>query len=112
MAGAYARFRIATAIHARTGHRFPWGTLAVNLLGSLLLGLAVASLDLAARPALRGAITVGFVGALTTFSTFAAETVALLQEGRRLRAAVYVTASVGMGLAAIAAGAWIGGHLS
>lgn len=110
MAGAYARFRLSRWIYGRTGHRFPWGTLAVNLAGSFALGLVLPHLAGDATP-LRALVVVGFLGAFTTFSTFAAETVALLEERRRGRAAGYVAASLALGLVAVAAGLWLGTRL-
>ena len=109
-AGAYARYRLSRAIYARAGRRFPWGTLAVNLAGSFALGLVLPQLASDASP-LRALVTVGFLGAFTTFSTFAAEAVALLEDGRRRRAAGYVAASLVLGLAAIASGLWLGTRL-
>jgi fluoride exporter len=97
--GAPCRYLLEAAISRRTGHRFPWGTTVVNLLGALLLGL------LAGRREFHGLNTdvatiagVGFLGAFTTFSTFAVETTRLAPRAR----ALYVTVSVvgGVGLAA------------
>lgn len=111
--GAFLRFRLSGWIDARAGRPFPWGTLVVNAAGCFALGvvLPLMELDGAATP-LRGLFTVGLLGAFTTFSTFAAELVELLREGRYGRAAGYVGASLGMGLAAIAAGLWVGGQLA
>ena len=109
-AGAYARYRLSRAVYARAGHSFPWGTLAVNLAGSFALGLVLPHLAGGATP-LRALVAVGFLGAFTTFSTFAAEAVALLEERRWGRAAGYVAASLALGLAAIAAGVWVGTRL-
>lgn len=107
MLGAYARYRLTAWIHARAGDAFPWGTLAVNVAGSLALGLALPQFAGGTTP-LRAFATVGFLGAFTTFSTFAGETLRLAREGRRGRAAAYVGASLALGLAAIAAGLWLG----
>lgn len=97
-------------VHLLVGVRpFPWSTLAINLLGSLLVGavLAVAasrnwSVDLVAP------VTVGFLGAFTTFSTFTWETLTLARSDRMLEAAGYVTASVVLGLLAV----WVGFRLA
>jgi CrcB protein len=84
---------------------FPWSTLVINVLGSFLAGsvLAVA----AARnwsPAVVVPVTVGFLGAFTTFSTFTWEAFTLGRSDRVLEAAGYVTVSVVLGLVAVWAG--------
>jgi CrcB protein len=97
MAGALAR-----AEAARRGNRpdgFPWGTLAVNVTGAFLLGLLVDT-----APPLVTILGVGGLGAYTTFSGFAADTVGLARQGRPVLAAVYVAASCGAGVPAAAAG--------
>lgn len=108
-AGAYGRYRFSGWVHVRTGADFPWGTLAVNLTGSFLLGLLLPLLDMQAPlTAVHGFLTVGCIGAFTTFSTFAYEAVMLIEEGQRLRAALYIAASLGLGLLSLAAGLWLG----
>jgi fluoride exporter len=105
MVGAYLRYRISGWVYGRTGTGFPWGTLAVNLSGSLVLGMLLPLLEVrAAGPELRGFVTVGVLGAFTTFSTFAFETLRLLQDGYRMRALLYVSASLSLGLGLI----WVG----
>jgi fluoride exporter len=105
MLGAYLRYLLAGWVYGRTGTEFPWGTLTVNVSGSFALGVLLPLLELNGSPLeLRGFVTVGVLGAFTTFSTFAVETLRLLQDGQRLRAALYVTASLGLGLAVI----WLG----
>jgi fluoride exporter len=103
--GSPARWLMDQYVQARHRSDFPWGTLAINVLGSLVLGLLLgaASLDRIADPtlALAGA---GFCGGFTTFSTFGYETVRLAQEGSSLRAAGNVGLSLAAGLAASAAG--------
>lgn len=85
---------------------FPWGTLAINLSGSLLLGfyLALVTERFTGRATTRLFVATGFCGAYTTFSTFSYETVALAQRGAVGLAAAYVVASVVGGLLAVAAG--------
>jgi fluoride exporter len=103
--GAVARYRVGGWVHARAGGGFPWGTLAVNLSGSFLLGLLLPLLDLSGpTPGLRAFLTVGLLGAFTTFSTFAYEAVMLADDGEYGRAAAYVGLSLGLGLVVIAAG--------
>ena len=104
-AGGVARYLLTTAIQARLGG-FPWGTLAVNGLGALVLGvlLKVAVGNPAVPLEWRLLLTTGFCGGFTTFSAFSAETVELLRAGAVRRAAVYVVLSVALSLVALAAG--------
>jgi len=86
--GAWLRWALAVALNARIAH-FPLGTLAANLVGGFLVGLAVAYF--AARhdlsPAWRLFVITGFLGGLTTFSAFSAEVVGLLMAGDWIRGA-------------------------
>ena len=103
--GALARYGISGWVYDRMGESFPWGTLVVNLLGCLVLGVAIRWLQVTAvAPGVRPFLTIGLLGAFTTFSTFSYETVALLQEGQWLRAGLYVGGSVALGLIAMMAG--------
>lgn len=81
--GANARFLVSTWVVQHIGSRFPWGTMVVNFSGSLLLGLllAWAASHTAFDTRARLFLVTGFFGAYTTFSTFANESVALLQSG-------------------------------
>jgi fluoride exporter len=99
-AGALGRYLCTRWIHARTGTAFPWGTLAVNVLGSFLPLLATSEV---AAP-LRAFTTVGLLGSFTTFSTFASETVRLLEQKQKVRALIYVAASLLLGLLSVATG--------
>jgi fluoride exporter len=111
-AGALARYGLGGWIQDRAGFGFPWGTLVVNVLGSLLMGLAIRYLE-ATRlaPDLRALITIGILGAFTTFSTFTYETVTLLENGAWARAGAYAFGSLLLGIAAIYAGMTWAGHL-
>jgi len=82
-AGAVMRWLVASGVQRMAGGAFPWGTFAVNALGSFLLGFLFVWLieRSTASELLRLAITVGFMGAFTTFSTYSLESVRLLQEG-------------------------------
>lgn len=103
--GALARYGISGWVYDRMGESFPWGTLVVNLVGCLALGLVIRWLQVSAvSPEVRPFLTIGVLGAFTTFSTFSYETVALLQEGQWLRAGLYVGGSVALGLIAMVAG--------
>lgn len=104
--GAVARYQLDSLISRHARGAFPWGTLVVNLTGCFLLGLlfTVSSGRLDANPALRTALTVGFLGAYTTFSTFSLQAVRLTEDGAVGLALGYVAASVVVGLLA----AWAG----
>lgn len=95
-AGALARFGLSKAIHGLFGSAFPWGTLAVNLLGSFFIGLlsVLFTERLNVSPELKAGLLVGVLGALTTFSTFSLETFALLQQGEHVRALLNVLGNV------------------
>jgi CrcB protein len=95
--GAPLRYLTDRAIQARHDSVFPWGTLAVNVVGSLLLGFLT---GLPAGHAVAALIGTGFCGALTTYSTFSYETLRLAQDGARFYAAVNVVASIVAGLGA------------
>ncbi len=101
-AGAVARYGLAGWVQDRTGFQFPWGTLVVNVLGSLLIGAALRYLEATpAAPEVRALVTVGLLGAFTTFSTFSYETVGLLEEGALARAAGYSLGSLLLGVVAV-----------
>jgi CrcB protein len=90
---------------ARHSERFPWATLVVNVAGSFLLGFLVRWLPRSSlTPEMGFALTVGFCGGFTTFSTFSVEVARLVEGGAYARAAAYATASVLLSLAATFAG--------
>ena len=94
--GALLRYWTSVAVHSRLGMAFPYGTLAVNILGSLLMGFLYIWLveRMAAGPALRAFLLIGVLGAFTTFSTFSMETVNLMEAGHVGRALANVLVSV------------------
>jgi CrcB protein len=103
--GALARYWLSGWIQGVSGGVFPLGTLVVNVVGCLLLGFGMQGMEaLPVSAALRTMLTIGFLGAFTTFSTFSYETVTLLRDGDWTRAALYTAMSVGLGLAAVIAG--------
>ncbi len=104
--GTLTRYALAGAVQARTGPGFPAGTLVVNLIGSFLLGglTQYALHRLSIPPEWRVAITMGFLGAFTTFSTFSWETAKLLEDGEWLNATLYVGLTGIGGLVAVIGG--------
>lgn len=103
--GAVARFGLTSWVQGRGGLHFPWGTLVVNLTGSLLIGAALRYFGaMPASAEVRALITVGLLGSFTTFSTFSYETVVLLEEGAIARAAAYSLGSLLLGVVAVYAG--------
>jgi CrcB protein len=104
--GALSRYGIGMAIGVRT---FPWATLAINVVGSAVLGYVLAGPG-ADRwsPTVTTAVAVGFLGAFTTFSTFAYEATTMVRTDHAGRAIAYVALSLGLGLLAAAAGYSVG----
>lgn len=83
MMGALARYGLSRMIQTSVKDIFPWGTMMVNLSGCLLIGAAFELFDRAVIPAdLRSLVTIGFLGAFTTFSTYSLETVNMLRDGQ------------------------------
>jgi CrcB protein len=104
-AGTGARYLIALWAAQRFGGSFPYGTLIVNLLGCFgIAAIMHAALTLSWSPTLRSAITIGFIGGLTTYSSFNYETSRLLDHGAHGPAAVYAFATI---VGSFAAG-WLG----
>jgi fluoride exporter len=104
-AGTGARYLIAVWSARRFGSAFPYGTLLVNLTGCFVIAaLMHAALTLGWSPTLRSAITIGFIGGLTTYSSFNYETMRLFEEGASATAAVNLAVTV---LGGFAAG-WLG----
>lgn len=111
-AGAVARYGVGGWIHGVVGPSFPWGTFVVNVVGSFLLGFSVAFLDgLPVGPETRAMVTVGFLGAFTTFSTYSYETVALLRGGEWTRGVLYSLGSLTLGLLGVLLGVAAGALL-
>jgi CrcB protein len=108
--GSLARWWLSGVVQRWTGSAFPWGTFAVNALGSLAIGLLAAfALERAlVSPAVRLFLIVGILGGFTTFSAFSYETVALLRDGQWLGAVGYVGGSVVIGVGAALVGLAIG----
>ena len=95
-AGGVARYYLSGWVHSLLGWGFPYGTFAVNVVGAYFIGLIMElSLRGAVIPGmLRLGLTAGFMGGLTTFSTFSYETFKLLEDGRFFMAFANILASV------------------
>jgi CrcB protein len=107
--GAPARYLTDRVIQARHDALFPWGTFTINVTGSLVLGVLLgAAAHRPLPPALVAGLGTGFCGALTTYSTFAYETVRLAEDGAGLFAAVNVAVTLAAGCGAAALGYTLG----
>lgn len=104
--GAVGRFVVMSAVGHFTHAGFPWGTLAVNVLGAFILGavIEVSALAWSPSPEVRAMVVVGGLGAFTTFSTFSMDLYYLLDRGQLLPALLYAVGSVVVCLAAFWAG--------
>ncbi len=108
--GTLARYGLSGLVGRSVGVTFPWGTVAVNLIGCLAFGLVWGLLEsrISVSGQVRMMIFVGFFGAFTTFSTFAFETVRLLEDGQWFFAAGNILLQTVVGLLAVIAGMAIG----
>ena len=112
--GSIARYWVGTAVSARMGVRFPYGTFVVNLTACLIIGFSLTFLGKRAdfNPAWRFLIPVGFIGAYSTFSTYEWETLTDIRSGAFAIAALYAIGSLVVGLAATWCGAALAEALS
>jgi CrcB protein len=101
--GSLARYLTASAVAAKLGARFPWGTLVVNVSGSFLIGLLMTLLTerWQPHPNWRLALVVGFLGGYTTFSSFEWETFAAVRDSGLWIGLANVVGSVTLGYAAV-----------
>lgn len=113
-AGAVSRYVVDGWIATRAAGAFPWGTLVINLSGSLALGILFAlAIERGTLPAsIRAPLMIGFLGAYTTFSTLMLESWRLLEDGALALAFLNAFGSVGLGLIAVFAGLTIGRALA
>lgn len=109
--GTWARYALGGLVAQKVGSGFPWGTVTVNLVGCLAFGLVggVASSRTDLAPTIRLYVLIGFMGAFTTFSTFAYETKEMLTAGQWAYAAGYVLIHNVIGVAAMLLGLRVGG---
>ncbi len=106
LAGTLARYGLQGGVQRLSGSTFPYGTLAVNVIGSFVVGF-VATLTLervVVSQDLRAAILIGFCGGFTTYSAFAWETLLLARDGSPLGAAMNIALQLALGIGA----AWLG----
>jgi len=109
--GAAGRHAVSHAALRWLGPGFPWGTLAVNVAGSFAMGLLIAAFARApgpVSPELRAFLSVGVLGAFTTFSTFSLDVIVLVERKAHLAALGYAGASVAVSILALAAGLLFG----
>jgi len=104
--GAVLRFMVSNGVYAIAGRDFPYGTLTVNVLGSLLMGILYVLLveRIAFAVEWRAFLIIGVLGAFTTFSTFSIETLLLIESGEHLRALLNMLLSVALCVMATWAG--------
>ena len=104
--GALMRYWMSNGIYALLGRGFPYGTLTVNIVGSLLMGFLyvfmIERMDVSVE--WRAALMIGLLGAFTTFSTFSIETLNLLESGEQLKASLNIVLSVTLCIF----GCWLG----
>lgn len=105
-AGSVLRFWMSGWVHSLVGRGFPYGTLAVNVLGCLLMGLLFVMFveRLSLDSAVRAGVLIGVLGGFTTFSSFSIETINLIEEGLWLKAGL----NAGLSLIFCVAATWIG----
>jgi fluoride exporter len=106
--GAPSRWLVDQLVRRRVAGVFPWGTVLINVTGSLVLGVVLGASSGNGVDALVALLGTGFCGGFTTFSSFGFETVRLAEEGDHVQAVANVTASVALGLLAAFAGWHVG----
>lgn len=112
--GALSRYGLAGAVQSMTGATFPFGTLAVNALGSFAFGVVIALAEdrMVLSPDVRLIVLTGFMGSFTTFSTFAYESSALMRESQWGAAVANVLAQNALGIVCVLIGLALGGVMT
>ena len=104
-----ARHYLSTLVYRFADGGFPWGILAVNVIGGLAMGLIVelSALKLNLSPELRAFLTTGILGGFTTFSAFSLDSALLIERGEWVSAGSYMVGSVVLSVGALFAGLWL-----
>ncbi|WP_339631972.1 fluoride efflux transporter CrcB [uncultured Sneathiella sp.] len=104
--GACARYGVAQIMLRQLGPGYPYGTLFVNIVGSLLMGVLIELIALrwSPSPELRVLLVTGFLGGFTTFSAFSLDVALMVEKGETLPAAGYILMSVALSIAGLFAG--------
>ena len=113
--GATARFWVREYLPAISGTEFPFSTLVVNVVGCFLAGLVYMWLEQSGQHWPTGRVLfffVGFLGAFTTFSAFAIDSLLLFNQGETFKLAVNITANCLLCLICVFVGAWLGGRIA
>ncbi|MDB2414273.1 fluoride efflux transporter CrcB [Rickettsiales bacterium] len=107
--GAMGRYFTVSKISNIAGHGFPYGTLCVNVFGSLFMGMLIAYLvkTLPHSNELRAFLAVGILGGFTTFSAFSLDAISLFEKGLILQSAIYVISSVALSIFAVFLGLYM-----
>ncbi len=108
--GALARYGIYNAVHRALGREFPYGTLTVNVIGSVAIGFLYVWLfdRLNVGTGWRAFAQIGFLGSVTTFCAFSMEMLNLMLQDAWLRSMINIILSVGLCIAAAGLGVWFG----
>ena len=108
--GALTRYLVAGWVSTRASESFPWGTLAVNMIGCFLFGFifSLAEERMLISAQTRTIVLTGFMGSLTTFSTFAFESSQLLNDGEWMLLAANLAGSVALGIVLVVVGLVVG----
>ncbi|WP_114394251.1 fluoride efflux transporter CrcB [Oleisolibacter albus] len=104
--GSVARYLCMKVVAGWIGGEFPWGTLTVNIVGGLIMGIVAGAAGTiwSPSPELRAFVAVGILGGFTTFSTFSLDVMLMMQRGELAGAAAYVVASVLLSVGGLFAG--------
>ncbi len=105
--GAISRFLLSTAVQKNFDILFPIGTLSVNVVGSFLIGFLAFYFSSITISEYRGLVITGFLGALTTFSTFSYETIGLFEHGGYVKAILNIFLNISLSLGATLIGMWV-----
>ncbi|CCM75759.1 fluoride efflux transporter CrcB [Rhizobium mesoamericanum] len=104
--GSVLRYYVSQWALKLAGPAFPWGTLTVNVVGCFVIGVFAEMIlkRFDASPELRLLLITGFLGGLTTFSSFSLDAITLFERGAALSGALYIVASVGLSMAGVICG--------